>query len=79
MPGFKFIDILLDKLSEPPKGRRGHVARAAPAALLLATGAGAAVWWWTQWARGRAESEAADRAAHPERETPPDEWTGPEG
>jgi hypothetical protein len=27
--------------------------------LLLATGAGVAVWWWTQWARGRAESEGA--------------------
>jgi hypothetical protein len=79
MPGKSLIEIILDTLSEPPKTKRGHVARAAPAALLLATGAGAAVWWWTQWARGRAESEAADRAAHPERETPADEWTGPEG
>jgi hypothetical protein len=80
MPGLKLIDVLLDKLSEPPRDKRGRVARVAPAALLLATGAGAAVWWWTQWARGRAESEAAERAAHPERETPPDdEWTGPEG
>ena len=37
---------------------RSRTAQVAPA-LLLATGAGAAFWWWTQWARGRAESEAA--------------------
>jgi cbb3-type cytochrome oxidase subunit 3 len=79
MSGKSLIEIILDTLSEPPKTKRGRVARAAPAALLLATGAGAAVWWWTQWARGRAESEAADRAAHPERNPPDDEWTGPEG
>ncbi len=27
-------------------------------AVVLAAGAGVAFWWWTQWARGRAESEA---------------------
>jgi hypothetical protein len=36
--------------------------------LLMATGAGVAVWWWTQWARGRAESDAAAPAAPPEDE-----------
>ena len=37
---------------------RSRASPVAPA-LLLATGAGVAFWWWTQWARGRAESEAA--------------------
>ena len=37
---------------------RSRKAPVAPA-LLLATGAGVAFWWWTQWARGTAESEAA--------------------
>jgi ferric-dicitrate binding protein FerR (iron transport regulator) len=27
-------------------------------AVVLAAGAGVAFWWWTQWARGRAETEA---------------------
>jgi uncharacterized protein HemX len=27
-------------------------------AVVLAAGAGVAFWWWTQWARGRAENEA---------------------
>jgi hypothetical protein len=42
-----------------------HAGRVPPAAplLILATGAGVAVWWWTQWARGRAESEAAEKKA----------------
>ncbi len=35
-----------------------RTAQAAPA-LLLATGAGVAFWWWSQWARGAEESEAA--------------------
>ena len=39
---------------------RSRKAQVAPA-LLLATGAGAAFWWWTQWARGSAESEAAGK------------------
>ena len=36
-------------------------SRKAPVApaVLLATGLGVAFWWWTQWARGTAESEAA--------------------
>jgi len=29
-------------------------------AVILAAGAGVAFWWWTQWARGRAESEAVE-------------------
>jgi uncharacterized protein HemX len=32
-------------------------------AVVLAAGAGVAFWWWTQWARGRAESEADLAAA----------------
>ena len=40
---------------------RSRKAQAAPA-LLLATGAGVAFWWWTQWARGVEESEAAGKA-----------------
>ncbi len=39
---------------------RSRKAQVAPA-LLLATGAGVAFWWWTQWARGSAESEAAGK------------------
>jgi len=27
-------------------------------AVVLAAGAGVAFWWWPQWARGRAETEA---------------------
>ena len=74
------IDAVLDKLPLPEPKRSSRVARAAPAALLLATGAGTALWWWTQWARGRAESEAADRAAAAAEASDPDEaWTGPEG
>jgi uncharacterized protein HemX len=34
-------------------------------AVVLAAGAGVAFWWWTQWARGRAESEAEIAAADP--------------
>ena len=37
------------------KSKTGQVA--APA-LLIATGAGVAFLWWTQWARGQAESAA---------------------
>ena len=40
---------------------RSRKAQVAPA-LLLATGAGVAFWWWTQWARGAEESEAAGKA-----------------
>ncbi len=39
---------------------RSRKAQVAPA-LLLATGAGVAFWWWTQWARGAEESEAAGK------------------
>ncbi len=49
-----------------PKTKTAQVAPA----LLLATGAGVAFWYWTQWARGQAESDqaesdqaAADKAA----------------
>ena len=37
---------------------QSRTSQVAPA-LLLATGAGVAFWWWTQWARGSAEREAA--------------------
>jgi hypothetical protein len=55
---------LRDLLSKLPGRARKIAAHKAtlelPVApvLLMATGAGVAVWWWTQWARGRAESEA---------------------
>ncbi len=42
---------------------RSRKAQVAPA-LLLATGAGVAFWWWTQWAQGAEESEAAGKAGH---------------
>jgi hypothetical protein len=41
-------------------------------AVILAAGAGVAFWWWTQWARGRAESEDAEATAlTPARIAPP--------
>jgi uncharacterized protein HemX len=40
-------------------------------AVVLAAGAGVAFWWWTQWARGRAESEAAE-AVEPAADLPKD-------
>ena len=56
---------LKDILAKLPGGARKLASRkvqvelpVAPV-LLLATGAGVAVWWWTQWARGQAESEPA--------------------
>ncbi len=39
-------------------------AQVAPA-ILLATGAGVALLWWTQWARGRAESDTASSGSEP--------------
>jgi hypothetical protein len=48
------LEATLRAFSGPPSAK---VQVAAPV-LILATGAGVAVWWWTQWARGRAESEA---------------------
>ena len=42
-------------LEDPARMRTTPVAPA----LLLATGAGVAFWWWTQWARGAAENEPA--------------------
>ncbi|WP_174301332.1 hypothetical protein [Caulobacter sp. S45] len=44
---------------------RSRKAQVAPA-LLLATGAGVAFWWWTQWARGAEESEAAGKGGQDE-------------
>jgi len=54
-----------------PKTAPGSVAESVPvqtaaapglspiaSAVVLAAGAGVAFWWWTQWARGRAETEA---------------------
>jgi uncharacterized protein HemX len=52
--------------TEPPTS---GVSRLSPiaSAVVLAAGAGVAFWWWTQWARGRAETEAeADLAADAE-------------
>jgi hypothetical protein len=55
---------LADQAADAVQGALQTVSREAarvPATaplLILATGAGVAVWWWTQWARGRAESEA---------------------
>ena len=40
-----------------------HKAQAAAPALVLATGVGVAFWWWTQWARGRAEVEGEKTVA----------------
>ena len=56
-----------------PRQRSNAGAILAPT-LIAAAGAGVAFWWWTQWARGRAEAERAalDAAggaageAHPE-------------
>ena len=43
------------------EARLARTARSLPVAptILLATGAGVAFWYWTQWSRGRAESDAA--------------------
>ena len=63
------VQTLSDKAADPIEVSlqalgRSRKAQVAPA-LLLATGAGAAFWWWTQWARGSAESEAAARERDP--------------
>ncbi len=41
------------------RGRMGSRAATLWPALFAAAGAGAAVWWWNQWARGNAEAEAS--------------------
>jgi hypothetical protein len=47
------------KTSAPPKSPTPASGLSPIAsAVVLAAGAGVAFWWWTQWARGRAESEA---------------------
>ena len=43
-------------------GRQVKVELPVAPVLLLATGAGVAVWWWTQWARGHAESREGSPA-----------------
>jgi len=43
-----------DATASPPSPGLSPIA----SAVVLAAGAGVAFWWWTQWARGRAESEA---------------------
>ena len=49
------------------RGRMGSRAAALWPALFAAAGAGAAVWWWNQWARGQAEAQAGSEGApHPE-------------
>ncbi len=61
-----FAKVLDTKAADPIEASlqalgRSRKAQVAPA-LLLATGAGVAFWWWTQWARGAEESEAAGKA-----------------
>ena len=57
-------DLHLPDLQAPEidwgRGRMGSRVAALWPALFAAAGAGAAVWWWNQWARGRAEAEAAE-------------------
>lgn len=55
-----------DKAAQVLERARNAPATTAAPVVLLATGAGVAVWWWTQWARGRAESEAAEKKSGPE-------------
>jgi uncharacterized protein HemX len=58
--------------SAPPKTSTAAPALAPIAsAVVLAAGAGVAFWWWTQWARGRAESEAAE-GSEPDADLPTD-------
>lgn len=61
LPEFK--DLHLPDLHAPEidwgRGRMGSRVGALWPALFAAAGTGAAVWWWNQWARGRAETEAA--------------------
>ncbi len=62
-------EVLADKAADPIEASlqalgRSRKAQVAPA-LLLATGAGVAFWWWTQWARGAEESEAAGKNEAP--------------
>ena len=59
------VKVLATKAADPIEASlqalgRSRKAQVAPA-LLLATGAGVAFWWWTQWARGAEESEAAGK------------------
>ena len=61
----KLVQALAAKAVDPMEASlqalgRSRKAQVAPA-LLLATGAGVAFWWWTQWARGAEESEAAGK------------------
>ena len=63
------LEVASDALA-PDRGGDGKAAgrlRTAPVApaLLIATGAGVAFWYWTQWARGQAESEAAAKDEPP--------------
>lgn len=54
---------------EPVEAAIEAMARTRPTqvapAIILATGAGVALWWWTQWARGAAESEILARDPEP--------------
>ncbi len=57
-------------LDAPPAPGLAPIA----SAVVLAAGAGVAFWWWTQWARGRAESELVDTEnAEPDVKSPQDE------
>ena len=58
-------DALTPERSKDAKATgRQRNAPVAPA-LLIATGAGVAFWYWTQWARGQAESDAAAKDEPP--------------
>lgn len=76
-------DLHLPELHAPEidwgRGRMGSRAAALWPALFAAAGAGAAVWWWNSWARGRAEADAAaqtEDAAKPEVERSPEDRQG---
>ena len=53
IPPKRRLEALMQTLGRSGKDQIGP-------ALLLATSAGVAFWWWTQWARGSAESETGD-------------------
>jgi ferric-dicitrate binding protein FerR (iron transport regulator) len=53
-----------DKAASPNAATPSTGLSPIASAVALAAGAGVAFWWWTQWARGRAETET-DIAAEP--------------
>ena len=61
------VDVLGHAVQSKAPAEKATRLRSAPVApaLLIATGAGVAVWYWTQWARGQAESEAPAKEPSP--------------